>query len=222
MLDDLKMVILKAISKGTDVCVAMDVNEALDTKNQHFHELMAECGQISIHENVYDEEYYETNKIPTTHQNGTSKIDHNFCTPHLFGSVKGVAIKPLHDSIFSDHQALIVDFDTPQLLGRAIHIAKPKTRLLVSTQRKAMHQYHVELDNRLQAQSTYSCASKLLAKYQTTAATTPWMDEQVEIIDKYSTDFMLKAEATIHEHTTNPAIGKNNQPISKHGHHRHG
>jgi hypothetical protein len=111
-----------------------------------------------------------------------------------------VAIEPLHDSIFSDHQALIVDFDTPQLLGQAIHIAKPKTRLLVSTWKKAMHQYCVELDTRLQAQNTYGCANKLLAKYQTTAATTPWMDKQAEIIDKYITNCMLKAEATIHKH----------------------
>jgi hypothetical protein len=72
MLDDLKTVILKAIGKGTDVCMAMDANKPLDTKNQHFHEWIAECSLISVHENVYDEEYYEQNKIPTTHQNGTS------------------------------------------------------------------------------------------------------------------------------------------------------
>jgi hypothetical protein len=197
MLDNLKTVILKAISKDTDVCLAVDANEALDTKNQHFHEWIVECSLISVHENLYDGEYYETNKIPTTHQNGTSKIDHVFCTPHLFGSVKGVAIQPLHDGIFSDHQALIVDFDTPQLLGQAIHIAKPKTRLLVSTWKKAMHQYRIELDTRLQAQNTYSCANKLLAKYQTTAATTPWMDKQAKLMDKYITNCMLKV---IHKH----------------------
>jgi hypothetical protein len=93
-----------------------------------------------------------------------------------------------------------VDFDTPQLLAQAIHITKPKTRLLVSTRKKAMHQYRIELDTRLQAQNIYSRANKLLAKYQATTATTPWMDEQAEIMDKYITDCMLKAEATIHEH----------------------
>jgi hypothetical protein len=100
MLDDLNTLIFKAISKGTDVCVAMDANEALDTKNQHFHEWIAEYSHISVHKNVCDEEYYEMNKLPTAHQNGTSKIDHIFCTPHLFRSIKGVAIKPLHDGIF--------------------------------------------------------------------------------------------------------------------------
>jgi hypothetical protein len=200
MLDNVKMVILRAISKGTDICMAMDANEPLDTKNQHFHKWIAECSLISVHENVYDKEYYDSNKIPTTYQNSISKIDHVFCTPCLFGSIKGVAIEPLHDGIFSDHQALIVDFNTPQLLGQTIHITKPKTRLLVSTRKKAMHQYQVELDIRLQAQNIYSLATKLLAKYQTTAAMTPWMDEQSETINKYITNCMPKAEATIHEH----------------------
>jgi hypothetical protein len=36
ILDDLKAVILWAISKGSDICVAMDANKALDTKKQHF------------------------------------------------------------------------------------------------------------------------------------------------------------------------------------------
>jgi hypothetical protein len=242
MLDDLKMVILKAISKGTDVCVAMDANEALDTKNQHFHEWIAECCLISIHENVYNEEYYEANKIPTTHQNSTSKIDHVFCTPCLFWSVKGVAIEPLHDGIFSDHWALIVDFDTGT--SHSHHEAKNKTPSI--NLEKAMHQYCVKFDYRLQAQNSH--ANKLLTKCQTTAATTPWMDKQANMIDKYITNCMLKAEATIHEHnlfsphkvemalmekkleacptgqlvqlqTTNPANGKHNQLLSKHGHH---
>jgi hypothetical protein len=149
---------------------------------------------------MYDEEYYKANKIPTTHQSSTSKIDHVFCTPGLFGSITGVAIKPLHNGIFSDHQALIVDFDTLQLLRQAIHIAKPKTRLLVSTQKNAMHQYWVELDHRLQAQNIYICTNKLLVKYQSTTATTTWMEEQAETLDKYITNCMLNAEATICRH----------------------
>jgi hypothetical protein len=113
--------------------LAIDSNEALDTKNQHFQEWIAECSLISMHESMYNEEYYKANNIPTTHQSGTSKIDHVFCTPWLFGSVTGVAIKPIHNSIFSDHGALIVDVNTSQLLTQTRYIVKPKTRLLVST-----------------------------------------------------------------------------------------
>jgi hypothetical protein len=133
---DTGSIILLAISEGTDVCVAIDANESLDTSNQHFQEWIAECGLISAHENFYDEEYYDNNKIPTTCQNSSTKINHVFCTPRLFGCITRVAIEPLHDGIFSDHRALIVDFDTGKLLGHAIPIAKPKTRLLTSTQKK--------------------------------------------------------------------------------------
>jgi hypothetical protein len=96
-----------------------------------------------------------------------------------------------------------VDFDTAQLIGQAIHIAKPKTRLLVSTRKKSMHQYWVELDHRLRTQNIYIHTNKLLAKYQSTTATTTWMEEQAEALDKYITDCMLNAEATIHEHNLN-------------------
>jgi hypothetical protein len=200
ILDDLKTIILRAIGEGTDVCMAMDSNEAFNSKNQHFQEWIAECSLLSVHENMYDEEYYEVNKIPTTHQNGTSKIDHVFCTPRLFGSVTRAAIEPLHDGIFSDHRALVVDFNTAQLIGQAVHITKPKTRLLVSTRKKSMHQYQVELDRRLQAQNIYTRMGKLLEKYQSATATTIWMEQQVETIDQYITDCMLNAEVTIHEH----------------------
>jgi hypothetical protein len=84
----------------TDVCVAIDANEALDTKNQHFQEWIAECGLISAHENLNDEEYYKNHKIPTTHQHSTTKIDHVLCTPRLFGCVTGTAIEPLHNGSF--------------------------------------------------------------------------------------------------------------------------
>jgi hypothetical protein len=60
MLDDLKTVILKAISESTDVCMAMDANEAWTQRT--FHEWIAECSLISVHKNVYDKEYYEMNK----------------------------------------------------------------------------------------------------------------------------------------------------------------
>jgi hypothetical protein len=135
ILDDLKSIILNAISEGTDVSRAIDANESLNTSNQHFQEWIAECGLIRAHENLYDKEYYDTNKIPTTHQYGSTKIDHVFCTPRLFGCVTRVAIEPLHNRILSDHHALIVEFDTGQLPGHATHIAKPKTRLLTSSRK---------------------------------------------------------------------------------------
>jgi hypothetical protein len=74
--------VLQAISKGTDVCAAMDANEVLDTTNQLFHKWITKCGLISVHENLHDKEYYKANPMPTTYQHGGKKIDHVFCTPN--------------------------------------------------------------------------------------------------------------------------------------------
>jgi hypothetical protein len=89
--------------------------------------------------------------------------------------------------LFSDHRALIIDFDTAQLLGEALHFTKPKTRLLVLMQRKAMRQYHIKLDYRLSAQNVYQRATKLLAKYKKEKEHMPWMENQVEILGNYIT-----------------------------------
>jgi exonuclease III len=104
-------------------------NRLMDTSNQLFHEWITDCRLVSIHKNLYDEDYYKTNQIPTTYQHGGKTIDHVFCTPQLFGCVTGVAIEPLHEGIYSDHQALVVDFDTAQLLSQPLNISKPKTML---------------------------------------------------------------------------------------------
>jgi hypothetical protein len=81
ILNDIRDLVLKAIGEGTDVCIAMDANEDLETTNQLFHEWIAECRLVSVHENLYDKEYYKTHPVPTTYQYGAKKIDHVFCTP---------------------------------------------------------------------------------------------------------------------------------------------
>jgi hypothetical protein len=95
-----------------------------------------------------------------------------------------------------------VDFNMPQLLGQTLNMAKPKTRLLVSTQKTVMHLYHVELNHRLQAQNIPQQVNKLLTKYKTTTTPSPQMDDQAETLDKYITTLMLIAEGTIHSHNT--------------------
>jgi hypothetical protein len=42
--------------------------------------------------------------------------------------------------------------------------------------------------------------NKLLGKYKIKTTPTPWMEDQVKILNKYITTCMLAAEATIHSH----------------------
>jgi hypothetical protein len=104
ILNNIKSIVLQAIGEGTDVCITIDTNKELETNNQLFHEWIAECRLVSIHENLYNEDYYKAHPIPSTYQYGEKKIDHVFCTPQLFGCVMGVTIKLLHNGLFSNHR----------------------------------------------------------------------------------------------------------------------
>jgi hypothetical protein len=94
--------------------------------------------QTSKHSrNVFDEDYYEDNPLPTAYLSGTKNIDHMFCTPRLFDCIVGVSIEPLAAGIKTDHHALIVDFDTEAMLGGSIQqITKNSTRILKSSSKK--------------------------------------------------------------------------------------
>jgi hypothetical protein len=74
ILNDLQTIVLQAISEGTDVCITIDANESMDSNNQLFHEWIAECSLVSVHENLYDEDYYEQHPIPSTYQHGGKSI----------------------------------------------------------------------------------------------------------------------------------------------------
>jgi hypothetical protein len=85
ILNDLKTIVLQAISEGTDVCITMDANESMDLNNQLFHEWIAECGLVSIHENLYNKDYYKQHPIPSTYQHGGKE---SMCSaPHAFSTV---------------------------------------------------------------------------------------------------------------------------------------
>jgi hypothetical protein len=113
--------------------------------------------------------------------------------------VTGAAIEPLHNRIFSDHRALIVDFDTAQLLGQTLNIAKPKTRLLTSTQK---NQCISTTSNSITGckPKTSTKESTNSTRYKTIIACTQRMEDQAEILNDYITHCMLIAESTIHSH----------------------
>jgi hypothetical protein len=81
ILNNIKTIILQAISEGMDVCITINTNKALETNNQLFHKWIAECGLVSVHKNLYNEEYYKAHPIPSTYQYGEKEINHVFCTP---------------------------------------------------------------------------------------------------------------------------------------------
>ena len=71
-----------------------------------------------------------------------TKIDYIFVTQRLLSSVRACSILPLQDGYLSDHRALVVDFEPMGLFGeKTSAIVPPATRLLTSTNPRAVHKY---------------------------------------------------------------------------------
>jgi hypothetical protein len=129
---DLKDLILTKIGQGYDVCISMDANEELNSRNNQLSEWMEQCGLFSAHEHFYDAEYYDSNPIPSTYDRGTNKIDFVMCTPRLLSCIESVSIEAMNEGTASDHRGLIVDFNTDKLLGVTANISKHKGFLNLS------------------------------------------------------------------------------------------
>jgi hypothetical protein len=94
---DLKELILTRIGQGYDVCISMDANEEINSRNQQLLEWMEQCGLVSVHEQFFDADYYDAHPIPSTFDRGPNKIDYVLCTPQLFSCVENVTIEAMNE-----------------------------------------------------------------------------------------------------------------------------
>jgi hypothetical protein len=202
VLEDLKEKILSSIGHGFDICISIDANEELDSHNRQFSNWIEQCGLISVHENFYDVEFYDNNAIPSTYDRGENKIDYILCTPRLFSCIENVSIEAMNSGIPSDHRALIVDFNTDKLLGKTMNIAKNKTHILSSQNRKSSHQYRNELHNMLTEQNVFGRVDKVVRIFENSRIISKRMEWRAEQLDNYITNCMLKAENLIQTYTT--------------------
>jgi hypothetical protein len=194
---DLKELVLTSIGRGYDVCISMDANEELDSRNHQFSEWAEQCGLISVHEEFYDINYYDSNPIPSTFERGENKIDYILCTPRLFSCIESVSIEPMNAGTVSDHRALIVDFNTEKLLGQTLNIAKNKSRVLQSNNRQSSRHYRNELHHMLSEQNIFERVDAIVRVYEKFNILSKRSDHQAEVIDKYISDCMIKAESSI-------------------------
>jgi hypothetical protein len=199
---DLKEIILTRIGQGYDVCVSMDANEELNSRNNQLTEWMEQCGLLSVHENFFDTEYYDTCPIPSTYDRGPKKIDYVLCTPRLLSCVENVTIEAMNEGSPSDHRGLIVDFNTDKLLGKTSNIAKHKTRVLKSISRKGSGQYREVLHKSLLDQNIFGRVESLIRIHEKHGVMSKRGHHEAEQIDKYITDCMIKAENSIKVYLT--------------------
>jgi hypothetical protein len=97
VLINLKEIVLAKIGQGYDVCISMDANEELDSRNNQLTEWIEQCGLVSAHEEFYDAEYYNSHPVPSTYDRGPNKIDYVLCTPQLFSCIERVSIEAMNE-----------------------------------------------------------------------------------------------------------------------------
>ena len=68
-LRDLQVVILDFTLQGYDICLGTDANEELDDPKFHLQTFASACGLISIHESIFDDDYYGEHGLPNSREN---------------------------------------------------------------------------------------------------------------------------------------------------------
>jgi hypothetical protein len=194
---DLKELVLTRIGQWYDVCISMDANKELDSRNHQFLEWTDQCGLISVHEHFFDAEYYDANPIPSTYDRGPNKIDFVLCTPRLFSCIENVSIEAMNEGSASHHRGLIVDFDTEKLLGQTANIAKHKSRVLKSISQKVSGQYRGKLHSMLNQQNIFNRVDSIIRIYKKHGVISKCGHQQAELIDQYITTCMVKLENSI-------------------------
>ena len=134
---DLTNLINKLQKEGHDIVLTMDANEGNESPTSGIAGLVRNTELVDVHASLLEPE-----SLPATYQRGSTKIDYIFVTKRLLSSVRASSILPLNDGYLSDHRALVVDFDPMGLFGDTTSdIVPPATRLLTSTNPRAIHKY---------------------------------------------------------------------------------
>ena len=101
-----------------DIILGTDANESLDSNQSKIQQFFDETGLLPIHEEAFDEDYYDENPLPATYSRGSKKIDFMACTPRVMSCVTaGCAIEALSLGIKTDHQPLTVENRPPTTYG---------------------------------------------------------------------------------------------------------
>ena len=151
---------------GHDIILGIDANESLDSNQSKIQQFFDKTGVLlPIHEEAFDEDYYDENPLPATYSRGSKKIDFMACTPRVMSCVTGCAIEALSSGIKTDHRPLTVDLDVTTLFGGELQRIVPDSQRVVNSKspRTAL-QYRKELMRLLGEQNILKRIDRLLEK----------------------------------------------------------
>ena len=150
ILDDLAQFIKEKTAAGYEVGLSMDGNEPL-TYDSALTDFFADTGLFCLHSQLYADDYYIKNPMPSTYKRGRHKIDYQAGTLGLLLWSKRGGWEAFDEGLGGDHRTGFVDFSLTGLLNGKIHDMEPaKQQTLRSTNIKVVREYRLELHRQLQ------------------------------------------------------------------------
>jgi len=113
-------------SKGREILLMIDANEAVGDSSQGIDSVMCACALYNIMQATHPEI-----ELPVTYNRGTKTIDHMLGSQHCLNSTKRARIWPFYNDIQADHRAwtLYIDMDAMLLFGaNQSNVATAKNR----------------------------------------------------------------------------------------------
>ena len=180
----------------------IDANEARGQKSG-VDAIMHECCLIDAHAKTSD-----TSPAPATHQRGSEKIDFILVSPRIAKAITSASILALQDGYYSDHRALMDDFDARELFGSdTSEVTSQATRRLTSTSPRAVSTYIAHMKKHMSLHRIVEKATALDVKSK------QGMWSATEIIEYEKLDSLLQEGRAAAENKCKPR-DKSNYPWS--------
>lgn len=107
---DLRFSIQTLQSKGHDIILVGDFNEALGTEPGGITEVAAECNLVDIMSAMHPDL-----QQPVTYMHGRKRLDYLLTSPRVSEAARLCGYEEFQHRIYSDHRAYFVGFDTQAL-----------------------------------------------------------------------------------------------------------
>ena len=99
-------------SKGWEILLMINANEAVGDSSQGIASVMCACALYNIMQATHPEI-----ELPVTYNRSTKTINHILGSQHCLNSTKCAGILPFYNNIQADHRALYINMDAMLLFG---------------------------------------------------------------------------------------------------------
>ena len=188
---DISKFIKEKLKKDFEVLLCMDANEEMMEKNSKICEMTQKLG---LHDLA--KEYHQTPPATYTRGDKERRIDFMLGTKAIMESMTLMVPAPKSvGNIMGDHRAMIIDLNITKLLGlHPNEPVAPSSRLLKSTDARAVKKYVTKLKENYETHNIYNRLKTLCMELDGRTNITKFQTEQYEALDRDIYRSCLNAE----------------------------